>query len=208
MFKDKFKIYLTPLLIVLTLSVVLFGCKANGSSAVSSSSSKVQATSSAVVSSPSSSNSTSSAPSSSSSNGGSVSSAPASSTPSKDTSGGKDSSDKKFVYLTIDATKGDEGIVANKVKVEFKSGDTAYTILKRYCDKKHIDYKAKNSSGSVYISMIDNLAEFNRGASSGWIYSINGKFDSQPCNKATVKPGDTVRWVYTIDLGKSEGATR
>lgn len=208
MFKDKFKIYLAPLVIVLTLSVALFGCKANGSSAVSSSSSEAQAeVSSESVSSSVSSDSASSAPGSSS-NGGSVSSAPARSSSSKDTAGDKDSSAKKFVILTIDATKGDDGIVANKAKVDFKSGDTAYTVLKRYCDKNHIDYNAKNSSGSVYISRIDNLAESNAGPSSGWIYSINGKFDSQPCNKATVKPGDTVRWVYTIDLGKSEGATR
>lgn len=113
---------------------------------------------------------------------------------------------EKYVVLTIDASKANDGIVANNVKVEYNAGDTVYTILKRYCDEKGIKYKIKKSSGA-YVSMIDGVEEFNFGAGSGWLYSVDGKFLSLSCDKAPVKQGSIVRWVYTTDLGKSEGAT-
>lgn len=54
---------------------------------------------------------------------------------------------------------------------------------------------------SSYVSSIGGLSEFACGSGSGWLYFVNGVSPSVGCNSAYVQNGDTVTWIYTIDLG-------
>ncbi len=49
---------------------------------------------------------------------------------------------------------------------------------------------------------IDNIFEFDYGVKSGWIYRVNGSIYSKSAGAYTVKAGDVIEWLYTLDLGR------
>lgn len=106
----------------------------------------------------------------------------------------------KYITLTIDASKGGDGVVASGRQVGINAGDSVYTALKRYCDANKIIL----SGSSNYVSAIDGVAEFDNGSQSGWIYSVNGTFAQVGCNSYKLNGGENVKWIYTIDDGKTE----
>jgi hypothetical protein len=114
----------------------------------------------------------------------------------------------KSITLTIDARKGDDGVVANGKKVTIKAGSTVYAVLKSYCAGHKLLLAAQKTGNGIYVSSIDGVAQFDFGSGSGWIYSVGGVFPQKDCNSYKLKGGEKVRWVYTTDLGKSEGASK
>ena len=54
---------------------------------------------------------------------------------------------------------------------------------------------------SGYVTSIGGLAEFACGATSGWLYFVNGVSPSVGCGSYVLKNGDSVTWIYTLDLG-------
>lgn len=114
----------------------------------------------------------------------------------------------KSIMLTIDGRKGDDGIVANGKKVTIKAGSTVYAVLKSYCAGHKILIASQKTGNGMYVSAIDGIAQFDFGSGSGWIYSVNGVFPQKDCNSYKLKGGEKVRWVFTTDLGKSEGAKK
>jgi hypothetical protein len=113
----------------------------------------------------------------------------------------------KSVTLTIDARKGRDGLIANGKKVTITAGATVFSVLKSYCGSHRL-LLATQKTGGMYVSAIDGVAQFDFGSGSGWIYSVNGSFPQKDCNSYKLKGGEKVRWVYTTDLGKSEGALK
>lgn len=110
----------------------------------------------------------------------------------------------KYITLTIDATKGYDGIVAKNKQVAIITGDTVYSMLKRYCITNKILISAQKTGNGEYVSSIDGVGQFDNGSESGWIYSVGGKFLSVDCNSYKLSSGETVKWVYTTDDGKTE----
>lgn len=55
-----------------------------------------------------------------------------------------------------------------------------------------------NANGN-YISEIDGLAEFDNGASSGWLYQVNGSYSSFGISEQTLCDGDAIVFHYTDD---------
>ena len=45
------------------------------------------------------------------------------------------------------------------------------------------------------------LSEFTNGARSGWMFAVNGVFPNYGASDCTVQDGDSIRWLYTCDLG-------
>lgn len=89
--------------------------------------------------------------------------------------------------------------------VTFNKGDTVFDLLKRACKENKIQFEYEGEGSSVYISGIDYLYEFDCGNLSGWEYSVNDKFPNVGCNAYTAKDGDTIKWLYTCDLGADIG---
>ncbi|MBC8535292.1 DUF4430 domain-containing protein [Feifania hominis] len=77
--------------------------------------------------------------------------------------------------------------------IDVTGEQTVLDILTAYCDRAGIDYV--NSGG--YISSLAGLAEKEHGASSGWVYEINGEAVFQSAAKKTVGDGDEIVWRYT-----------
>lgn len=53
---------------------------------------------------------------------------------------------------------------------------------------------------------VEKLSEFDGGAQSGWMVSLNDWFIKAGANTFTVQDGDVVEWCYTCDLGADLGA--
>jgi hypothetical protein len=77
--------------------------------------------------------------------------------------------------------------------VTLAQGATAYDALKAL--------GVTIGGSSSYVSAIGGLAEKQCGAGSGWLYSVNGTLPNKSAGKYTLSSGDTVKWIYTLELG-------
>lgn len=55
---------------------------------------------------------------------------------------------------------------------------------------------ARSSVYGTYVSAINGLAEKEHGASSGWVYSVNGAEPNTACSNYVLADGDSVVWTY------------
>ncbi|WP_148449123.1 DUF4430 domain-containing protein, partial [Paenibacillus ihuae] len=103
---------------------------------------------------------------------------------------------------------GDEehGVILAPAAYEIKEGETALELLKRITRSSKIQMEYQGAKAFAYVEGIDNLYEFDHGAESGWMYKVNGAFPDKGAGSYTVNPGDTIEWLYTLDLGKDLGA--
>lgn len=95
---------------------------------------------------------------------------------------------KQVCYITV------EGYCSSK-EIAIQSGDTVYDILKR----TGVAISAKNTGQGLYIEAINGLAEFDKGPTSGWKYSVNGTEPGYDCDSYAVKPGDKINWYYALE---------
>jgi len=78
------------------------------------------------------------------------------------------------------------------IKAEEDETYTAYDALESLCADKGYAIEG----GASYVSAINGLGEFDAGPTSGWMYSVNGKYPNVPAGDYEVKKGDKIRWVY------------
>lgn len=91
------------------------------------------------------------------------------------------------------------GYLLNPTIVAIKKGDTVKDVLMRAAQDNGIVLAA---NGDSYIAGIGGIFEFDGGAKSGWMYSVNGVFPDVACNEKNVAKGDVIQWKYTLNLGK------
>ena len=111
---------------------------------------------------------------------------------------------EKTVTISIEGLNDTVKILEPTI-VNFEYNDTVFDITKRITGEKKIHLSSKGSGSRAYIEGIDNLYEFDRGPTSGWLYSVNGDYYSKGCGTYQVSEGDEIKWVYTLDLGKDLG---
>lgn len=109
------------------------------------------------------------------------------------------------ITLSVEKRTIGKGDIIAPVRVELQDGDTAYTALERIAEKRGISIESTGSGANLYIQAIDGLAEFDKGAVSGWMYSVNGKFPNYSAGIYILKKGDVLRWQYTTNLGEDVG---
>lgn len=97
----------------------------------------------------------------------------------------------KAKQVTI-SVKGNEGYLLGAKKVDVQEGDTVYKVLQR----TGLDVDASGSKGDIYVKGINDLYEMDVNDNSGWKYRVNGSFPNRSAGVVTVKPGDTIEWVY------------
>jgi|GEM_PF-1727194 len=108
----------------------------------------------------------------------------------------------KEMSVTVSVKGYNNSSIVGSTKVKAEKGATAWTVIKKVLDDKNISYKSDNSSMGIYISSVNGLAEFDKGANSGWQYTINGTQPSVSMNYSTVSDGDKVVLYYTSDYVK------
>ncbi|EOP00270.1 DUF4430 domain-containing protein, partial [Bacillus cereus] len=92
------------------------------------------------------------------------------------------------------SVKGHEGYLLGAKKVDVQEGATVYSVL----NSTGLDVDASGSKGDVYVKGINDLYEKDISDTSGWKYRVNGAFPNRSAGVVTVKPGDTIEWVYVL----------
>jgi len=111
-----------------------------------------------------------------------------------------------------DEESGTHTLVGNNLETWIKK--TAYAVpdtstvldvLIKALDEAGIDYV---NDGGNYVSEIDGLGEFDNGALSGWMYTLNGKHPGYGIMEQRVEDGDYIIFHYTDDYTVEEGSNQ
>ncbi len=79
---------------------------------------------------------------------------------------------------------------------------TALEILQKLQKNEIIRFEYQGSGSTAYLKGIDNYYEFDFGPLSGWMIEKNGEFPLKSIGKLKVNPGDSIRFIYTKELGE------
>lgn len=94
-----------------------------------------------------------------------------------------------------------DGVIFALKEVPLYEGDTAASVLRRVCKTEQLPLDMENSMAS-YVKGIGYIYELQYGPLSGWIYKLNGERLSVGCGECELRDGDTVSFLYTLDLGE------
>lgn len=137
-----------------------------------------------------------SAPASSSDNGNVTSST--SSQQNENVNTNLDAEDGYLVMMTIDAD-GEGGKAPAEYAVEMPASDenpTVLAVLEAAAAENDFDINVADSEYGAYVDSIDGIANGSAGASSGWVYTVNGESVMESAGSCTLSEGDTVEWVF------------
>ncbi len=95
------------------------------------------------------------------------------------------------VSISVDSSAAD-GSVSASGGFTFEEGATVYDAL---C-ALGLSIGSSDGIHGVYVSSIGGLAEKQFGASSGWMYAVNGVRPNMACSAYALKDGDTIQWRY------------
>ncbi len=94
------------------------------------------------------------------------------------------------------------GVLLPAQTLRVQEGDTVFDVLKQVTAEHKIQMEYKDAS---YIEGIGYLYEQDFGELSGWMYKVNGNFQSVGAGEYDLSEEDEIEWVYTCDLGKDVG---
>ena len=99
---------------------------------------------------------------------------------------------------------------ASESGVEADTAETVWDVLKRVAAKHNITLTAddNNKYGTVYISAVNGLGEFDNGKNSGWMYTVNGTHPEKGVAAKYLKNGDNIVLHYTDDYDYEEGGNK
>ena len=83
--------------------------------------------------------------------------------------------------------------------VDIYAGDTAFDVLLRVANENRLAVAYSRPYGDVYVSAIGGVGEFDYGATSGWMYSVNGVSPSVSASAYTLHSGDVLVWHYVTE---------
>lgn len=100
-----------------------------------------------------------------------------------------------------------DGWILRETSASFEEGESAFDVLLRVSRQRkiHMEYSNVPLYNSAYIEGVHNLYEFDCGPLSGWVYSVDGFFPNYGSSRYTLKDGQTLRWMYSCDLGEDVG---
>ncbi len=84
------------------------------------------------------------------------------------------------------------GSVAASGTYTFDQGATVYDALQAL----GLSVNAQSTQYGIYVSAIGGLAEKEHGATSGWMYTVNGRVANVACSAYKLHDGDAVSWYY------------
>lgn len=110
------------------------------------------------------------------------------------------------VTVSITGYAGQQVLPPTEVKI--REGYTCFDVTNYLARKHNISLVKEGSGRGVYIKGIDGLFAGDMGAKSGWLYRVNGSFSETGVSSGafSLKDEDKIEWLYTVDLGKTEGA--
>lgn len=100
-----------------------------------------------------------------------------------------------------------DSVIFPATKIGIEAGESVLDVSLKVLKQYKIQFEASGVGSATYIKGIDDLYQFDEGPQSGWLFKVNDTFPEEGSGAYEVKSGDTVQWVYTVNLGKDVGAT-
>jgi len=97
---------------------------------------------------------------------------------------------------------GPEQELLSSVEVSAADCKNAFIALKTACAEIGLDLVYRGGDKSAYVVSINGYAEKSDGATSGWIYKVNGVQPSVGSSGKEVSAGDRVTFFFSRDMGK------
>ncbi len=90
------------------------------------------------------------------------------------------------------------GIIYAEKSVSIQDGDTVFDVILRETKANGIQMEHGKSPAFQleYIKGIANIYEKDFGATSGWMYAVNGKQPPVGCSSYKLKSGDKIQWIF------------
>ena len=113
--------------------------------------------------------------------------------------------DKGEMVVTVSVTGWEGEPLLEPQEVGVFQGNTAFEAT-AYILKEHRIAFAYDPA-SKYVRSIGEVAEFDHGSGSGWLYRVNGDFSdaNRSSGEYLLQDGDRVEWLYTADMGRDLG---
>lgn len=96
-----------------------------------------------------------------------------------------------------DIGKGSLSLTAN-----YQEGMTAMDATTEALRAQALNYNVRGAGATAYMASINNVAEFDYGAMSGWLVEVDGVHIDRSAGATKVKPNSQVYWHYTTDYTK------
>lgn len=96
-----------------------------------------------------------------------------------------------------------DGIVLANVSYEVDPSTTVLEVLKKACDARKITYKVNDGYVQEIAYLPHKILNSSFDTSSGWMYSINGKYVNKGAGDESIElhEGDRIKWMYTLTGG-------
>lgn len=94
----------------------------------------------------------------------------------------------------------DSGIIISD-SFAIEENETVFDILVEAAKKHSIQLDYSGTAGTVYISGINYIYEYDFGDLSGWMYRVNGESPSVGCDGYVLSHGDNIEWLYSCEMG-------
>lgn len=117
--------------------------------------------------------------------------------PSPEDSGGSSGAEERPAQVTVWASVSSDAVgnpVSAASALTLPEGPTPYDALRAL----GVSVSAEGGAFGTYVSAIGGLAEKDHGASSGWMYAVNGRVAGVACDQYALADGDTVEWYYVV----------
>lgn len=99
---------------------------------------------------------------------------------------------------------GQNPVILPPTAVNVTKGNSVIQASIEVFTMQNIPYTLGGEGNESYITSINGLSQASYGPLSGWLYKVNGTFPDLYPNEYTLKSGDIVEWVYSIN-GKDVG---
>lgn len=103
----------------------------------------------------------------------------------------------KFTQEQLEAVPAN-GTILQEDGVSFQAGETVFQVLLRETKRLKIPMDHINSPAfqTEYVKAIGSVYEKDYGASSGWLFAVNGKQPAVGCSAYKLKDGDKIQWIF------------
>ena len=100
-----------------------------------------------------------------------------------------------------------DGILLKIENAAFEEGESVMDVLRREARNAKLHLETSDTPGmGSYVEGVGNLYEFDAGELSGWLYRVNGEFQSMASSEYKLSDGDVVEYLYTCDMGADVGS--
>lgn len=89
----------------------------------------------------------------------------------------------------------EDGIILD-TQVVVPENSSVFQILNTVLEQNNIAFEYQGTADKPYVTSINDLAQFQCGKNSGWIYTVNDTFYNVGSSGYIAKNGDNILWEY------------